>query len=649
MPPRKTDLSAQELERIREEFERIQEQSERFVREQLIGDSQLEGYGDVVRSILLRIQSSLVETTEDIIEDTSKRIGLRATKLFADITEIFAESMSDALYRSAKSLGGEGALFGQAGRDLGRSLGESFGSSVDQRFSRGSLSRELRVFERVGGLFGDVFVQYAQMEIEGFRMVGARLAPMMTAGFLEGNEDYKELGKAVTAIALEIRLGTGATVEEIARLGSEISRLGVPFRDGGSAAAQYALALANVKNVQVDTSYAMYEAAVRTHGQDLEAVGRAMEMFTAASSSYRMEADKGNDSMSRALSSTQNLLEMYGQVRGQLGSTSAEMVALSSAFLAFVGVSKEMGGRTAMITEQVGGLMRSLFQAQQTGLSDILLRGDFLTRLMKMTPQGREVINRAEPIATKLGVDLEQQLPIVLEYLFAQTGGVGEDAQQLFTLAMTEAAYKSSTAGGPYGGVRSTTDSFNATMFAFSKVLGMGVRPFYLARESGRRVQELREGGMSYPDIFRDLAAEGTLGLNPQEVIGQSKELTESQLSFQQEFEASLQLAATKDIDLHALNIAINEETIPRMNSYTKAMQRRTRDVSELMSSDQNVWRASQLSAANRDLNRRLLAGPIGRLFGLSPSKKSVVVGSSTRQVDGGVQQEVMSVALPEG
>jgi len=643
MPTREEILQQSQRQLATQEFERIRSDAERFVREQMLGDMPSEGKADIVRSILARIQNTLVEAGEDTVEKITKKTDINAAQLFVTIADNFVTDMSDKLYSAAKALGAEGAGFGQAGRDLGRGFGSTLGKSIDTRFSKGSLAQELKVFERVGSVFGDVFVQTVQMQIEGFRMIGARLAPMLTAGLMGGSEDFKEMGVEATDTALQIRLDTARTVEEIMGLGDKISKLGMPFRTSGAAATQYAIALATIKNVDVQKVYTVLEQAVRTHGQDLGAVQSAMELFTAASAHYAQVADQTDDSIARSLSSMDNLLDMYGQVRAQLGMTAADFVALSSSFLAFVNVSKEMGTRTGMMTQQIAGLMRGLFSLQQTGLTDIMLRSDYVMRLLNQTAGGKEVIEMAKPVAKNLGLEINRELTVVLDYLFAQKGGEG--VAEKFTAAMSEAFYKvARKGGGPYGGVTGDPhDAFMVTALTAEKILGLGFREFLLSVQTGAKISDMQKGigeTETPQSLIRDLATGGAPGLDPRQILGTQKELAESALSVQQQIVAETQQAMAIDLSLHGANIDLQARMVPVMADWAKSRR---------------LIRGA--GVGSRIDPRDLPKGPLGQLMsrvgiGLyrgvpyKPELKSYLVGNSIRQVYGGVEVK-QTVATP--
>lgn len=644
-------------ELLQADFQRIQAEAQTYLRAQILGNVKLQREVDIANDLMGNIAEMLVTSGQTTVTETTKQIKTDFVRVFGQLAEVFATQTANALYSSARQLGAEGAGFGSLGRQLGRTFGGSLGQSIDKRFSAGSMASEMRLFQRMGEFAGDVMLQTIAMQIEGFRMVGAKMAPVMTAGFGGEETDYKQLGIDMTLLANQLVLDTAKTVGEIATMGSKLSQLGMGFRESGAQATQYTFALANVKNLKVDTAYGLIEQAVRQHGQDWQTVAQAMEQFTAATAMYQQQAKSGNDAMAQSFSSLENLVGMYNQVRTSIGTTGLDMMALSSIFLGFVNVSKEMGGRTDMITQQIAGIMRSLFSIQQGSLGDIMNRSNFIITQLRSSQFGREVINEAEPVAKKMGLDINQHLPIVLDQMFAGKGG--EAMAEKFALAMSESLYEASRGAGPYGGVQGgPTEAFNAVFNAVNSVLKMPVRSFITMQNTGAKISDLRKQGWTSEDISTELATGGMPGLDADTIIGRSREMSKSALSVQQEFNTQMALTTATDLSLHGANVDTLAKVLPALREHIKVSKSKraayamtqkvvppamTPDpmtspsiISSWFAKKSQEWTYMSMKAAMNLFNSK----------GSAPGKQ-VLINSSSRQVDGGVEQQVLTSTAP--
>lgn len=644
-------------ELIQADFQRIQAEAQTYLRAQVLGNVKLQREVDIANDLIGKIAEMLSTSGKTNATETKKQIQTDFVKLFGQLAEVFATQTANALYSSARQLGAEGAGFGLLGRQLGRTFGGSLGQSIDKRFSAGSLASEMRLFQRMGEFAGDVMLQTIAMQIEGFRMIGAKMAPVMTAGFSGDDTDFKQLGIDMTLLSNQLVLDTAKTIGEIATMGTKLSQLGMGFRESGAQAAQYTFALSNVKNLKVETAYGLVEQAVRQHGQDWQTVAQAMEQFTAASTMYEQQSKNGNDAMAQSFSSLENLVGMYDQVRTSIGVTSLDMIALSSIFLGFVNVSKEMGGRTDMITQQIAGIMRSLFSIQQGSLGDIMNRSNFIVTQLQRTQFGREVLDEAKPIAGNMGLDVEQHLPIVLDQMFAGKGG--DDIAQKFALAMSESLYEASRGSGPYGGVQGgSTEAFNAVFQAVNSVLKMPVRSFITMQNMGAKVADLHKQGMTSEEISKELATGGMPGLDADTIIGRSREMATSALSTQQEFNAQMAIATATDLSLHGANVDILAKVLPglRANAQASKAKRAARVMSQqvvppTMTPDP-MTSPSMISSWFAKKSQQWTYMSMIAAMNLFNSKgndsgKQVLVSSSSRQVDGGVEQQVLTSTAP--
>ena len=556
-------MATEREEALLREVTRLRNEIDDFVRRNVSQASDVSR----VEGILNKIENTLSGAGEDFVEEAEESIREQMTGTLRWFADTLAMELGDALYKTTKQLGAGDAGFGQAGRDLGRSFGRAVGQRIDRRFSKSGLVNELKIFERVGSIAGDAILQTIQMQVEGFRMVGAQMAPTMTAGFTSagGGQDFAQMGRQAVRTMVTTRLETGATIQQIATMADKISKLGLPYSDAGAKATQYALALSKVRNITDDVAAAMIEQAVRRHGQDWEAAGSSMEMFTAATSYWNAVNEGANDTMARSLSSLQTLLEMYQKVGSQLGISNVEMGSLTAAFLGFVSVSKEMGLRTGLMAQNIGNVMSGLFNMQSSNLTQMFQRSEFLYRNLERTEWGREILQIGEAHAQERGMDLRLNLPIILQEMFGQEGPDGDLATK-FVGAIAQSVYLSTEPGmgGPMGSTDSSQNPLQVTFAAAGQLMNLSPTNVMTLRDLGRNITIARLGSSASPkEILRQLAVGGREGQSIDALMDTALGVTQNAMSVREQMTLELEKTFAADLAVHETNAELIKSLLP--------------------------------------------------------------------------------------
>lgn len=328
----------------------------------------------------------------EAFEKTSQAINRNWGIVFNRVSQGFQDVL-----RNMTRMAGTGG-FGQIGVEVGKKIGGALGDSLGKK-----MGGHAAMFGRMVGASMGTGIVTALQTAEGIRMMGAKFAPVVTAG-QGGRTDYTTMGGEVIRRSNEIRQGTGAAREEILGLASELSKLGIPFDQTGMKATQYAIAAERVLNLEKGLVTSLDETAIARYGDTWESVANIVGDIATATKQWHDIALQTGSSTAAALASNQLLVKMYQQVVQGLSSTSLDMKGLGEVVLASTGTMGAMGLRPGMMT-QITREFTEKMAPKTTGFMNMVSQGFFIQDLLNRTNQGKQILNVARGTAEQMQLD----------------------------------------------------------------------------------------------------------------------------------------------------------------------------------------------------------------------------------------------------
>jgi hypothetical protein len=347
---------------------------------------------------------------DDAMEDWKKAQGsIRRT--FEEITDEVSRAITKWSDQTATELVGRGGL-GTLGDKLGKGIGEMFGKGLQMGFralspeaaGAGMLGMTIAGLPTVLGLVGEQ-VHKSFARYEAYRMLGAKMAPVMRGGGKPGmgDSDFYQMGTEYTSRSNEIRGMTGESTRAINDVAQQLSRVGIGFDEAGKHATAYALSADRVLNVQRGMTAALEVEAVTKYGEAWEDVTKVIKDTTGAREYFAEIADQTRSANDRSLASNQTLLEMFKSVRESTKGASYNMVGLNRLFLNTVDTMRHIGLRPQAMNALAGEFL-SRIAPTTTGMNETIMQGAFLKDALQSTREGRMLLNAAFGLAEKQGI-----------------------------------------------------------------------------------------------------------------------------------------------------------------------------------------------------------------------------------------------------
>lgn len=332
---------------------------------------------------------------EKMLDRTNKKMldqYSASNESFRRMADLIGQGISTTLQKSLQrslpsSMSSMQPMFGKIGEEFGGVIGKSL---------MGMLSAN-PIVGMIGATVGKLVIGEVQMQMEGYRMIGAKAAPVATAGRLQ-DVDFEKIGVGYSKAIREISIATGATADEVASLADRLSKVGVGFLDGGQKQAQFALAAERVMNLSKGTAEALQIETIEKYGDTLESARRQIESIRDAQKEFIVANWQTNSSIAKTLSSGQVLSDLLGQISASARNSGASLEGMNSVAITLV---KTMAGgaqgqmfRPGQMGEVGANIMQNLMPSMTGTLQEEAQRSKLDAFLMKQTGMGRQVARR---------------------------------------------------------------------------------------------------------------------------------------------------------------------------------------------------------------------------------------------------------------
>lgn len=236
-----------------------------------------------------------------------------------------------------------------------------------------------------GGSIAGFINNVVGMQVEGYEMLGARMAPRMAGGGPGSNFD--SLGRSYVNTMLEIRKSTGETGQVTSQLLERNSQY-IGKIDGSTASlAKMTIQYEDMLNISRGTLSNLSLDVATKYGQGLE--GAKVSILAVADAQRMMEAGAKNtqNEFFRVFSQGQNIAEALGQISSQARNSGAAFEDITSAaalFLRTIG-GAEGGGqlmRGEAATRTVGNLIGGFLPQETRATSDEFTRSGIMAWTM---------------------------------------------------------------------------------------------------------------------------------------------------------------------------------------------------------------------------------------------------------------------------
>ena len=322
---------------------------------------------------------------EDLFTKEWRKLWL---KLGEDTTRIVSEAVSRGMRMSMSTqmIADVKPGLGDAGVEIGKSLGKAVGMAMGAEL--GPIGMQLA--GQLGSAIGGVTFGAAQMQLEGYRMMGARAAPTAYAGQGRADMDFEKMGREYRAAILDITVSTGASADQVEKLAQALSRLGVGFLEGGKEEASFALAAERAMNLQAGTVEKLDTKAVQQYGESITIMRGQMNLVNMEMLKMtQLERDQGNTIAATYKSGT-ILIDTLGQIESGTKNTSVSMESMNMIGVSLVDVMTKAGNvRPGAITQTATHLTSAFLPQGGKDFADEARKSALIPLLLNRTALGQ--------------------------------------------------------------------------------------------------------------------------------------------------------------------------------------------------------------------------------------------------------------------
>lgn len=363
-----------------EEVERLFQDSTRKVQENT--RAMVEGIEKVTQAFEKNV-ARMEESLEKQLERSQENFRQIANTLGRGVAETMQRSLRMGMPSTLNSVQ---PLFGKIGEDLGGMAGQGIANML----GKGG------VWGVVASTVGKLVVNELSMQAEGFQMIGARVAPVATAG-RNLNVDFAEVGAKYVRAIRDVSRATGATADEVANLADKLSKVGVGFLEGGEKEVQFALAAERVMNLSRGTAEALQTETITKYGESIEDARENLIEIRNAQREFIAINWQTNSSISRTLSSGQTLVDLLGQISSagrNSGASLRDMNNLASALVKTM--ATQPGGpmfRPGQMAEVGANLMQNVLPSMSSTMQEEAQKSKLDEMIMGQTAYGKQVMD----------------------------------------------------------------------------------------------------------------------------------------------------------------------------------------------------------------------------------------------------------------
>lgn len=389
------------------------------------------------------VQEAHKKAMQQIANDTAEEMVRRHVQAVSKIADAASSLLSEAIHRSMRlsldsSLSDVQPGFGRVGRDAAQAVGSTFGTMLGT-YLTGNPQMGAMIGKIIGTATGFA-TDAVSMQAEGYQMIGASVAPMMTAG-KESRQDFEQMGAEYRTSITEIGFATGATADQIRSTADALSKLGAGFGTTGKEETKFALAADRVLNLKTDTTLKMQTDLVTKYGESLHVARRATRDIAEELTAFTVAQKANNNAVAGAFSAGATLTDALAQIGSQARNSGASLESVNTIAMTLIQtMSSGKGGgtmRPEAIAKGTGGLIAGLMPnpGSSTGVE---ARRSSIDRMLMMRGGGAGIINRmmSSKVAGEMreaGMDPGGMNFDLLTKLFLSGPGRRGDAMRVFS------------------------------------------------------------------------------------------------------------------------------------------------------------------------------------------------------------------------
>ena len=367
---------------------------------------------------------------EDIV---GKGGGMRALNTGYKI----AEQISNNVMGDMQSMAGGAGGLGEAANEFGKIIGDAVGAATNSEIAGKVTGVGIELALRGFGMY------------EQIRMIGARMAPMITAGRgdaigKQGSLGFAQAGAQALSRVAEIQLQTGASQQEVMGVLTGLSRVGIAFDDTGKAASRYMLASDMVLNLEQGTTEKITETLIRAHGQAWKDVTTIIQDVTESTAYWAEVNAKNKDGLSESLSGNMNVVASYQAMERAMANTNVDMTGLTKVMLGFRDVMGSLGVRPAMMTEAMTSFFKGALPQEGGTFESSAVQTWFMRGFLSQTAGGRAEVDKGLAYAQEHNID-PMFLSVALDMQLGAKGGIDTAdhyGNMLWGIATEKATYQ---------------------------------------------------------------------------------------------------------------------------------------------------------------------------------------------------------------
>lgn len=335
-----------------------------------------------------KVMDAVAKQTDELFTRTWKGMWVR---LGEQTTQILSESVSRSLRLSISSsmLSDLKPGFGNIGTSLGQTLGKAAGEAIGAAWGPIGSMIGGGIGQGVGG-FG---IDAASMQLEGYRMLGARAVPTAYAGKAGADVDFEKVGREYRVAVKDIVVATGATADAVDKLAQSLSRVGVGFLEGGKAEVEFALAAERAMNLVPGTVEKLQTRTVLQYGESLEVVRGQMQLVNIETTKMAMLSKENSHSFTATWRSAQNLIDAFGQIESGVKNTSVSLESMTEMSRLLLETMGEAGDtRSGAQVKTATDLINAFAPQAGKDLAEEKKRGFTQSMFLERTGMGQNIL-----------------------------------------------------------------------------------------------------------------------------------------------------------------------------------------------------------------------------------------------------------------
>jgi len=249
---------------------------------------------------------------------------------------------------------------------------------------------------------------FAGMQLEGYRMMGARVLPLTGQNFMQYAQDLKGVGAEYQRTLVETRLATGATEQEIAQLIRTFAQLGIGFLEGSRDIVQYNLALERMFNLRPGTILQTETVLVKQFGQSINDIKPIVEGMRESVQQYEEAYKNFGNTTAGAFKTMQLFIDAMMQTTSAARTSGASLdtlLTLSKSLIDTMVVGEGKGlFRPEHMVQGAGNLLQLLTPPASGTITSSAPTQGMVMNIIQQTEFGRNLLQRFQEIQKERGL-----------------------------------------------------------------------------------------------------------------------------------------------------------------------------------------------------------------------------------------------------